>query len=205
MINPSDFRDYLNQENITEETPNILLVKKEVPAEYKSSILIKNELDYEELITLEFSVRFEHHEYNENSIFQRQFAIEHHSKNSTHTKPHIQIKIHGDQEQKVGQLWLILELESEDEYEDYIKGFFSLLEDIMRYCRVDICKDLLDEEKISTLIQERDLIIGRIRNTLVKNGIKYEFPDGTTKQIYLDNIEEVTLQDPTLIPLLDHR
>ena len=117
IINAEDFKKYLNKENIKRDEQTAILVEKRFSKKSKSSILITNEPDYRKQINIEFTMRFKHHEYQKESIFQRDFAIEHHPPNkSRHDKPHLQIKVHGPKnEDKIGKLWLTLMLKEDNE------------------------------------------------------------------------------------------
>jgi hypothetical protein len=198
-----DFVIYLNPESIQQSQPNIVLAKAEGDDDYKSTILIKSTQNYEEQITIEFSTRFEHHEFSPDScIFQREFAIEHHPEDtSTHTKPHLQLRIHGSEEEKVGKIWLTLELESDEEYETCIKGFFCILESIAENCRKELGEELLDLEELDKIEDSKQFLLNKIKETLQNNGLEFESPNGQKEQIYFDGINKITSQDKSLLPL----
>ena len=205
FIKAEDFKEFLNPLQIKRDGPDAVFVEVNVPNEYTSSILIQSKRDYIERITIEFSVKFSHHEHEEEGMFQREFSIEHHPpERSRHDKPHLQFHIHGlNPEQKVGKIWLTLDLESDEEYEKCIEGFFYVLEEIAEICRDDLDDKLLNKPEIYKLTKQKELLLSKIQESLKTKGIEYEFPDGTEEKIYQDNIEKITSQDKTLIPLLE--
>lgn len=206
FIKADDFKEFLNPSQIKEERPDLVLAEKIVPEEYTSSILIKSKRDHNELITIAFTLKFLHREHQEEGdIFQREFSIEHHEADkSRHDTPHLQFHIHGaNPDQKIGKLWLTLDLENDEEYEQCIEGFFYVLEDIAHACREELDDDLLNKTEIHKLTAQRTLLSEKIQETLITRGIEYEFPNGSTETIYLEGIERITSQDKTLIPLLE--
>lgn len=200
-----DFAIYLNPESIKQNQPNIVLAKAQENENYKSTILIKSTQDYEEQITIEFSTRFEHHELSSDiCIFQREFALEHHPEDiSRHTKPHLQLRIHGSEEEKVGKVWLTLELDSDDEYETCIKGFFCVLEKIAENCKKELGEELLDLDELKKLEDSKLFLLNKVKETLQTNGLEFESPDGKKEQIYFDKINKITSQDKSLLPLFN--
>jgi hypothetical protein len=203
IITADDFKKYLNENNITLDTPNNLIVKKEIPNDHSSLIHIQSEQDYNEYITIEFSLKFQHHEFEpEGRVFQREFAIEHHPENkSTHTKPHLQFYIHGtNDDNKVGDLWLTLELENDDEYESCIKGFLTMLDDIADICKEGLDEELLNTRLLETLTAEKQLLLAKIKNSLLNNKLEYTNSEGVKMIITPENIPKITARDNTLIP-----
>lgn len=202
-ITAQNFKKFLNEHNITVNEPTAIVVSK-ATSDHRSSITITNSSDVVEEITIEFSLRFEHHEFQEETIFQRDFAIEHHPEDkSRHAKPHLQIKIHGSQSHnKVGQLWLTLELEYDEEYERCIKGFICVLENIADICKEDLDKELLNLEEVKKIRPEEDFLLEKAKTSLEKNGIEYKDADGNKLIVTSENIAEIIQKDPTLKPLL---
>ena len=201
IINAQDFKEYLNKNNLKRDTLNAVLVKKQFSDDSNSSILITNEPDYREQINIEFSMRFEHHEYQKETVFQRDFAIEHHPpEKSEHTDPHLQIKIHGnDSNDKVGKLWLTLTLKDDEEYERCIKGFICVLDEITHICKKNLDKELLDLSEIKKIQPEKEFLMNKVKESLEANGIKYKPSEGKKYVISGKNISKILKQDKTLI------
>ncbi|MBU1199151.1 MAG: hypothetical protein KKF46_06715 [Nanoarchaeota archaeon] len=206
FINADDFKEYLNPKNMKPGSPDTVFVEVSVPDEYTSSILVRSQQDYDERVTIDFTVKFKHHEHQEEGkIFQREISIEHHQEDkSQHDKPHVQFHIHGaNPDQKVGHLWLMLDLDDADQYEKCIEGFFPVLKDIVHICREDLDEALLNKEEIDKLGSQRQLLLEKIQKSLQTRGIEYEFPGGHKEQIFFKDIDKITSQDRTLIPLLN--
>lgn len=207
IINAEDFKEYLNDENIVIDEQTTILVEKDFLDKTKSSILITNKPDYREQINIEFTMRFAHHKYQEEKIFQRDFAIEHHPPDkSRHNKPHLQIKIHGpENEDKVGKLWLTLILREDDddkEYEKCIKGFMYALDEIADICKDGLDEELLNTEKIEELKPEKEFLMNKIKESLETKGIEFQSPEGETYFVTGEKTSKLIAQDKTLKPLL---
>ena len=125
FIDLNQFKKYLKNIAIDTEDTAVVIIEKEG---YKAVILMESRLDYKERITVEFSIKFEYKKEHKEKIFQREFKIEHHPEDkSTHTEPHVQIYGHGPAtEDKVGELWITLPLEKEEDYIKCIEGFFNI-------------------------------------------------------------------------------
>lgn len=206
FVKADDFKEFLNPLHITRDSPDIVLVEKNTPKIHDSSILIRSERNHNELVTINFTVRFKHHEHQEGgNIFQREISIEHHpTEESRHDQPHLQFHIHGvNPGQKVGKLWLTLNLENDSEYERCIEGFFSVLADIAQNCRPALDDELLNKPEVKKLAKQRISLWQKTVDSLRTRGAEYEFPDGHRETIYIDDIKRITSQDRTLVPLLE--
>lgn len=203
FVTASEYKEYLNPESIKQDEENLVLAEVNSD-EFNSSILITTENDYKELITIDLRVKFKHHDKSDEGIFQREFSIEHHPENkSRHEKPHLQFHIHGfNPDQKIGKLWLTLDLDNDEEYESCIKGFFSVLEDIADSCNEQLDDKLLNKIEISKLSEQRTLLLSKVKSTLETKGIECHFSDGEKEIIFLRDIGKLTSKDKTLIPLL---
>lgn len=206
-MNAEDFKEYLNENNIERSTPTRIFVKTEEQGKCKSSILIRNEANYREQINIEFAIKFQYTKYEEEENFQRMFTIEHHHEaKSTHTDPHLQIKIHGPKgNDKIGQLHIILNLNKDNEDEEYetcIRGFIYKLEEIISITKEGLDKELLNTIKIQELQYEKQFLMSKIEDSLKTKGITLKFPNKTQQTISKEQITQLMKQDKTLQPLL---
>ena len=205
-ISADDFKVYLNPENVRFDSLDHVKVIKHVPGDHTSSIAIRSERDFHTQITIEFSLKFEHHKYEpKETVFQKEFFIEHHPKEkSRHSKPHVQIHIHGaDSENKVGKVWINLELDGDGQYKTCIKGFFNVLDEIINRCKEGLDIELLNKELVQSLTSERELLLSKIKESLRNRSIEYKPPKGKTIILTPSNIARLLGKDKTLLPLFE--
>ncbi len=209
IINAEDFKKYLNEDNLKIDEPQQLLVETKFSNRSKSSILITNDADYREQINIEFIMKFKHHQYQDENVFQRDFSIEHHPLGkSDHDKPHLQIKIHGPaKEDKIGKIWLTLILNEDDddlEYEKCIKGFMCVLEEITEICKEGLDKELLDLKQIEELKPDKEFLMYKIKESLETDGIEFLSAEDGSKRNFVTgkDISDIIKLDKILKPLL---
>jgi len=161
FIDLNQFKKYLKNITIdTEDTAVVVIEKKN----YRAVMLMESRMDYKERITIEFSIKFEYKREQKEKVFQREFKIEHHPEDqSTHTKPHVQIYGHGPAaEDKVGELWITLPIENEEDYVKCIEGFLNILPDMVSSCEEGLESDMLNIELLKDLEKQKVFLLTKI-------------------------------------------
>jgi small nuclear ribonucleoprotein (snRNP)-like protein len=160
------------------------------------------EYHYKEQYTIRFTLKFEHKKYGlTGQIFQKEFIIEHHSEEKGHKGPHLQLHIHGPApEEKVGEIWITLQLKNEKEYIGCIKGFLHTLKTVINKCEPGLEEEILNIKEIETLITERQLLLTKIFESLNTKGIEYQPSNKNKIHLTPKNITKILEKDITLIP-----
>jgi len=200
FIDPADFQECFNRNHLVSSHENVVLVQASGKG-FRSSILFRREHDYGGQITIEFLLKFAHHEHEEGRVFQREFSIEHHPERSGHALPHLQFHIHGPQEEnKVGRAWVTIALKNDDEYVSCIKGFIGLLAEVAEACRPGLSGELLDLAVVNRFGKERRLLLDKVAASLKSDGVEYQYPNGERAFLTPKNVEAVARQDFSLLP-----
>ncbi|MDP2749343.1 MAG: hypothetical protein Q8O89_00750 [Nanoarchaeota archaeon] len=205
FIDIDSFIGLLNYAHLTGKSPEAATVKVE-GKDFTAFLIMKTEQDYKQNFTIEFLLKFEHKKRDEkDEIFQREFKIEHHPKEkSRHTEPHVQLYIHGPgKSDKVGELWITLPLETEEEYSDCIKGFFYILEEIIGKCERNLEKQMLNLTEIKKLAEQKKFLKSKIALSLKSKGIEYQNPDGEKIILSPKNVNEILSKDQSLLSFFE--
>src|SRR3989338_7299728 len=157
FIDLNQFKKYLKGITIDTEDTAVVVIEKN---DYRATILMESRVDYKKRITLELSIKFEYKKKQKEKIFQREFKIEHHpEEKSTHTKPHVQIYGHGPlHEDKVGELWITLPIETEEDYIRCIEGFLNILPEMINLCEKCLEKDMLNCGLLQNLKVQKEFL-----------------------------------------------
>ncbi|MFH1175053.1 MAG: hypothetical protein V1725_08035 [archaeon] len=199
-INLNEFIKYFNRKSLQEATQDaarITITRKD----FTAILLMLSQQDYKQEYTIQFLLKFEHRKTKEEGIFQREFSIEHHPTPSKHSKPHVQVHIHGpDPTDKVGELWITLPLKKDAAYKTCIEGFFSILENIIRQCEPGLEEVMLDITEVQKLTQQKTFLHESIQESLRTKDILYQQPDGTKILLTPKNITGLLNKDQALLP-----
>ncbi|MBU0629192.1 MAG: hypothetical protein KKC75_08450 [Nanoarchaeota archaeon] len=200
LIDFNQFKKYLK--NITIDTEDTAVVIIEKP-NYRATILMESRLDYRERITVEFSIKFEYKRQHKEKIFQREFKIEHHPEDkSTHTRPHVQIYGHGPvKKDKVGELWITLPIEKEEDYVKCIGGFLNILQDMITLCEEGLENDMLNISLLKELEKQKEFLLIKINESLKNELIEFKDPEGKKLIVNPKKLLRLLDQDRILLPL----
>lgn len=200
FIDINQFKKYLKNITIDTEDAAVVTIEKE---NYRATILMESRLDYKERVTVEFSIKFEYKKEYKEKIFQREFKIEHHPEDkSTHTKPHVQIYGHGPiKENKVGELWITLPLETEEDYTKCIEGFLNILQRMISLCEKGLESDMLNIELLQNLEKQREFLLEKINESLRNELIEFKDIEGRRLIIDPKRLPRLLEQDKMLLPL----
>lgn len=77
-----------------------------------------------------------------------------------------------------------------------------MLEEIAEHCREGLDDALLNTEALHELTAQKQLLLGKVQESLATRGIEYEFPSGEKKILFTKDLDQVTSQDQALLPLL---
>ena len=171
--------------------------------DFSAILLMRSEHDRVNDYTIEFVLKFEHKKYGEvGSILQKEFKIEHHTDDkSKHIKPHVQLHIHGPLvDNKIGEMWINLDLKDETEYLKCIEGFFYLLEEVINLCEDGIAGNILNIEEVKKLDVEKKILLDKINHSLQNNEIEYKDPNGKTTILNPRRMRRIVDKDNTLLP-----
>jgi hypothetical protein len=202
FIDIENFVKFFNQAKIQFRTNEVVTINIS-NIDFSASLIMRSQHDYKENYTIEFVLKFDHKKHSrEGYIFQREFTIEHHpEQKSSHTKPHVQLHIHGPSpKEKVGELWITLPLKTEKEYTACIEGFLLILKKVINICEPGLEKFMLNTREIEKLARQKDFLIQKITESLVANGIEYENPEGKKTFLSPQNINSIVTKDQTLLP-----
>ena len=203
LIDTNNYLEYLN-ENATVSYGSGTAVVAVKGDGYSGSLLMRTEQDTKNNVTLKFNLKYEYNEYPDGVMaFQREFMIEHHpGDKSVHVEPHVQICIHGPKaDNKVGEIWITLELKNDEEYKSCIKGFFYVLEEVMKACKDGIEKELLNVNEVNKLKEQRTFLIGKIKDSLLTNGIELKSSKDEKITINANKLKQLLKKDQSLLPL----
>jgi hypothetical protein len=199
FIDVNQFKKYLKNMIIDTENAAVSLVDLK---DFKAVILMESRMDYKERITVEFSIKFEYKREKETKVFQREFKIEHHLPDkSIHSKPHVQIYGHGPNSMdKVGELWITLDIEDEGQYVACIEGFLNLLPRIIDLCEQGLADSLLNIELLENLKAKKDFLKLKINESLKSNLIQFKDVKGNKFIVDPKKLPTLLEKDKLLIP-----
>jgi hypothetical protein len=201
FIDTTQFREYFNQEYINIDTLEEIGVKVEDSDRNTSILVMKSKQDYDTHFTIKFKLSFEHKKSKEGKVIQKEFSIEHHPANKIHFNPHLQFRIHGPvPENKVGEMWITLDLDKDDDYVSCIKGFFFILEEVIKKCESGLEEKILDITEVRKLEKCKENLNLKVQFSLKNNKIEYVNPEG--EKIYLNpkTLTPILEKDNTLLP-----
>ncbi len=150
---------YFNTTLFEDSDNNIRISVKETPS------LDVTEEDY--------SLRIETRHYEE-KIIHRNYAIEHHSKQEKHSKPHMQFKFHTEE---IGTFWITLAINDSEEYKQVILGFIYKISEIISKLEKyhdGITEKILVMDLVNKLKKENNFLDYKIAQSIKAKTIEFD-------------------------------
>lgn len=134
----------------------------------------------------DYSLRIITSHENEGNHISRNYAIEHHLNQELHNYPHLKLRFHSE---RIGQLFLKIDIDSKEDYIKVIKGFIFQIKKILEKferIRPNIVREILVLDLVNKLEKEYNHFLKKIDESIAKHNVEFQKKiDGSL----LDNVK----------------